>query len=55
MSEQEPSILNVTCPKCGHKFKLSEKGLHVESCESGGVYGVYVECEKCQHIESLDW
>src|SRR5262245_14371165 len=49
---ENPSMKRVVCPQCGHDFDLSydEYGhtetLRIDSCLSGGVYGVSIECPK---------
>lgn len=51
------------CNKCYNVFLLTADDyntkcenvsyLSIKSCESGGVYAVYVECPKCKHNHEL--
>lgn len=50
-----------TCERCGKSFRLvadeggmpGEAALCIRSCESGGVYAVYVDCLYCGHTHEL--
>ncbi len=59
----EPSILDVACPECGHKFRLSwgdnscgndqDSSLEICGCESDPIYGISVKCPKCGYEERM--
>jgi DNA-directed RNA polymerase subunit RPC12/RpoP len=53
--------LTCICADCGKQFALTadteKEGestyLHINSCESGGIYGTYVDCPHCSHHHNL--
>jgi hypothetical protein len=47
-------LVDMVCPECSHSWKLDSEGLHIKSCDSGGIYSVYIECPKCRYSESVD-
>ncbi len=58
----EPSILDVTCPECDHKFRLSWGGdddrsglssLQISGCDSDPIYGISAKCPKCGYEEKM--
>ncbi len=62
MTPAPESTLRCTCGKCGKQFQLSaedddaDKGLGmlvIQSCDSGGIYGVFVRCPYCRHDHEL--
>lgn len=59
--EVPASCLQAVCEACGKLFLLTaddyQKGeaayLGIRSCESSGIYAVYVDCPHCEHTHHL--
>jgi len=49
----------IRCDKCGKEFKLSHddyfspETLIINSCQSGGIYSIEIQCPYCNHKESV--
>lgn len=53
--EKVDSMKTVRCPVCKNKFDLAYDGeiLRIDSCLSGGVYGVQIVCPNCNNSEDI--